>query len=97
MSIVLATIVIFLLVINLLGLLVIGLIVNSQSRDNKDMDKRLTTLEARVNTLPTHTDLASIREDISSVVTTCAGIDGRTEAMALTLSTIQRHLMESNQ
>lgn len=89
-------VVIALLVINLIGLLVIGVKVSGQSRENQDLEKRMTRLEARVDNLPTHRDLTVLGRDISEVVTTCAEIDGRTEAMAQTLRTIQDHLLESD-
>ena len=91
----LATVVIVLLVVNLIGLFAVGLIVNGQSRENKELENRLTMVEARVSTLPTHADLLALRTDLSNVVRTCAEIDGRTAAIVQTLRTIQDHLLES--
>lgn len=96
-------VVIALLVINLLGLLMVGWRIGSQSADvrgltadNRTLADRLTHLEARVNTMPTHRDLIELREDLSEVVENVAGIDGKADAMTLMLKSIQDHLLERN-
>lgn len=91
-----AAVIIALLVINLIGLLVIGGRVSRQSNDAGDLDKRLTRLEARVDNLPTHRDLADLRSGITEVVESVAAISGQTQSMTQMLRTIQEHLLEND-
>lgn len=89
-------VVITLLVINLLGLLAVGWRISGQSNDNRALADRLTHLEARVNTMPTHRDLTDLRDDISEVVENVAAISGQTQTMTQMLKSIQDHLLENN-
>lgn len=91
-----AAVIIALLVINLIGLVLLGVRINGQSNDASDLDKRLTRLEARVDNLPTHRDLADLRNGITEVVESVAALNGHTQAMTQMLRTIQEHLLEND-
>lgn len=91
-----AAVIIALLLINLIGLLMVGARITSQSADSRQMERRLTVLEARVDNLPTHRDLTELRAGISEVVETVATISGQTAAMTQMLRTIQEHLLEND-
>jgi hypothetical protein len=91
-----AAVIIALLLINLVGLLMVGGRITSQSADSRQMERRLTVLEARVDNLPTHRDLTDLRKGISEVVETAAAISGQTIAMTQMLRTIQEHLLEND-
>jgi hypothetical protein len=91
-----AIVIIALLVVNLIGLLVVGLRVSGQSTDTRQLEGRLTKLEARVDNLPTHRDLLELRTGIGDVQESVAAISGRTEAMTQMLRTIQEHLLEND-
>lgn len=95
MSDIASTIIIALLVINLIGLLVVGASIKSQSQESRGLERRLTMLEAQVQTLPTHRDLMDLRGGMGKVMETVAQISGQTEAMTVMLRTIQEHLLES--
>ena len=91
-----AAVIIALLVINLIGLLVIGNRVSRQSSDASDLDKRLTRLEARVENLPTHRDLAAMSNGINETAEAVATLGGQTQAMTQMLRSIQEHLLEND-
>ncbi len=91
-----AAVIIALLLINLIGLLVIGSRVSRQSNDASDLDKRLTRLEARVENLPTHRDLAAMSTGINDTAEAVAALSGQTQAMTQMLRTIQEHLLEND-
>lgn len=98
-----AAVIIALLLVNLIGLAVLGWRITSQSTDirmhntdNRLLEGRLTKLEARVENLPTHRDLAELRCDLSEVVKTVAAINGQAQAMTQMLRTIQEHLLEND-
>jgi predicted PurR-regulated permease PerM len=91
-----AAVIIALLLINLIGLLVVGVHISGQSAYTRQLDSRVTQLEALVKYLPTHQDLASLRAEINKVVETSAAISGQTHAMTQMLRTIQEHLLEND-
>ncbi|ULU26607.1 DUF2730 family protein [Dyella terrae] len=70
--------------------------VRALTTDNRLLADRLTHLEARVNTMPTHRDLTDLRDDISEVVESVAAISGQTQTMTQMLKSIQDHLLENN-
>lgn len=90
-----AAVIIVLLVVNLIGLAIVGLRISSQSAESRQVERRLTMLEARVDNLPTHRDLTELRGDVSEVVETVAAINGQMTAMTQMLRTIQEHLLEN--
>lgn len=89
-------VIIALLVVNLIGLLVVGARVTGQSSDARQLDSRLTKLEARVDNLPTHRDLSDLRGTIAEVSETVAQISGQAQAMTQMLRSIQEHLLEND-
>lgn len=89
-----ATVIIALLVVNLIGLLMIGTRVGRHSGDARELDRRLTRLEGRVDNLPTHQDLQQIGRVISVTAEAVATISGQTQTMTQMLRTIQEHLLE---
>jgi hypothetical protein len=91
-----AAVIIALLVINLVGLLAVGLRIGSQGSENRALESRLTKLEARVENLPTHRDLADLRDDLSDLVRNVAEISGQAETQTRMLRSIQEHLLENN-
>ncbi|MFC5525229.1 DUF2730 family protein [Rhodanobacter ginsengisoli] len=96
MNEVIAAVIIALLLINLIGLLVVGARITTQSTDSRQHERRITVLEGRVDNLPTHRDLTSLRSDISQVVETVATISGQVQSMTQMLRTIQEHLLEND-
>lgn len=104
---VVAAVIIVLLLINLVGLLVIGGRVTGQANDarnleqrlkddNRQLEQRLTKLEARVDNLPTHRDFTDLRRELSEVVENTAALSGQMTAMSQVLRTIQEHLLEND-
>lgn len=89
-----AAVIIALLVTNLIGLLVIGNRVSRQSNDASDLDKRLTRLEARVENLPTHRDLAAMNSGINETAEAVAMLNGQMTTVAQMLRSIQDHLID---
>ncbi|MHB1273630.1 MAG: DUF2730 family protein [Rhodanobacter sp.] len=91
-----AVVIIALLLINLIGLLMVGVRVSGQDNDARELDQRLTRLEARVENLPTHRDLTDLGRAIAETAETVASISGQTQAMTQMLRTIQEHLLEND-
>lgn len=96
MSDVIAVVIIVLLVINLLGLIAVGIRIGGQSSETKQLNTRLTQLEAQVKYMPTHQDLANLRAEINKLAETTATISGQTRTMTDMLRTIQEHLLEND-
>jgi uncharacterized membrane protein YfbV (UPF0208 family) len=90
------TVIIALLLANLIGLLWLGQRASGQSNENRSLSDRLTHLEAKVNTMPTHRDLAELREDFSEVAETTAALSGQMTTVLQLLRTIQDHLLEND-
>lgn len=89
-------VVILLLVLNLVSVLLIGLRVALLGIDDRRLDRRLTTLETRVENLPTHRDLSALRNDIAEVVGSVEALGGQTATMTQMLRTIQEYLLEKD-
>lgn len=96
MNDVVTAVIIALLLANLVGLLWLGQRVSGQSTENRALADRITHLEARVNTMPSHRDLADLREDISEVNEAAAAINGQMQTMTQLMRTIQEHLLEND-
>lgn len=91
-----AAVIIVLLIINLIGLAIVGLRISGQSAEARQVERRLTKLEARVDNLPTHRDLIELRSGVSEVVETVAEVSGQMQAITQMLRTIQEHLLEND-
>lgn len=89
------TVIIALLIINLVGLVVIGSRVSGQTHDSRDLNQRLTFLEARVNNAPTHADLKEISRGLNATAEAVASLGGKTETMTQMLRTVQEHLLDN--
>lgn len=95
MNTVVAAVIIALLVCNLIGLVVVGLRVGRQSGDARELERRITKLEARVDNLPTHTDLKELGRGITAAAEGLASLTGQTQTMTHMLRTIQEHLLDN--
>lgn len=61
---------------------------------HSDVDKRLSVLESRVEALPTHGDLRSIRDTLAEISTELAANTERSSALVESVRSLQRYLME---
>lgn len=82
--------------LTLAGLLIVFNRMGGQHRDARDLDKRLTRLEARVDNLPTHRDLSTLNQAITETAEGVASINGQMLAMTRMMQTIQEHLLEND-
>lgn len=87
-------IIIGLLIVDLAGLLAIGLKLGHEARETHRLDRRITVLEARVQSMPTHHDLLGLRTEMTSMAESVAELSGQAKTMAQMLRTIQDYLLE---
>jgi chromosome segregation ATPase len=64
-------------------------------QERSQLDHRLRAVETRMGKLPTHQDLADIREQLVDVREGVAALHERTEATLAAVHSIQTHLMEA--
>lgn len=67
---------------------------DSMQRQQQRFDSRLSALEVRVETLPTQDDLTEIRDRLSHIDRTTAGLDERSNLTLKSVQRIERYLME---
>lgn len=60
-----------------------------------DIDKRLSILETRVISLPTHNDLGGMRDNLSQLASDVSAITERSNATLATVHSIHKYLLES--
>jgi uncharacterized coiled-coil protein SlyX len=89
-------VIIALLVINLVGLIVIGIRLNTQTDDTRNLDQRLTKLEAKVENMPTHRDLMELRGSMAAMAEHTSQMSGQVTTMTQLMKTIQDHLLEND-
>lgn len=96
MSDTLIVIIVTLLLVNSVGVLVLGYRSNQDAGTDRQLERRLSGLEVRVENMPTHRDLAELRAAINSMATDVATLTGQNETQSQMLRTIQTHLMEQD-
>lgn len=91
-----AQILIVLLSVALVFLVVNGIVLWLHGSENRTLDRRMSVLETRVQSMPTHHDLLELREDVTHVAESIADLNGKTAAMTQMLRTIQEYLLEKD-
>ena len=81
-------------ILNMIWLLVIGYRLVTQDGASRELANRLTRLEARVESMPTHRDLRDLQESINSIQEDVASLAGKTDTQTQLLRMIQEHLLE---
>lgn len=69
--------------------------VSERKADVAGLDKRVSLIESRLETIPTHDDLNDIRKTVTDISGTVARIEERSNFTIDSMRRIERHLLDS--
>lgn len=83
-------------VINVIGMIAMWIHLDRHGVDGHKLANRVSQLETTVSYLPTHRELAEIRNVLGDLSNSVSAVRERTELSSMVLRTIQKHLSESS-
>lgn len=81
---------------NLVGLVLLWLHIDRSSGETRQLGARVSQLETSIAYLPTHRELAEIRNALGTLANSVAGLAERSESTSEMVHSIQQYLMEKN-